>query len=109
MRYNNKVNDVCEIYFYVLFSCGTFLFSFLLLWLLRLRILSLLLNLLIDREADPTNYILPIFLDERVTTVDEMEVRKLLLLHHVNSTIKHDGSSPNFNDDAGSSHILSSP
>jgi hypothetical protein len=97
-----EVNDICKIYFSLNFICS--LLSFFLLWLWL--ILSLLIYLIVNAESNSTQDVLSIFLDEAVSSIQEMKVGKLLLLDHVNSTVKHYHPASNFNDYAAASDVL---
>jgi hypothetical protein len=72
------------------------------------RILSLLvffLNLLFA-QPDAALNVLAILLYKGVSSVQEVEVGELLLLHHVYAAVKHDGSTTNLDDDAASANVL---
>jgi len=64
--------------------------------------------LVINGEADATLDVLSGLLDEGVAAKYEVEVRELLLLNHVDATVKHDGPAAHFNDDAAPPNVLTS-
>ena len=74
--------------------------------LLLVLILSLAINLLSQAHPNPALNILPVLFDEGITTIQKMKIRELLLMDHVNATVKHDISAADFDDDAASANVL---